>query len=89
MKNGEWEFSFKMKMSFMVRCLEKPLGIATPKHYEKWDPIVYHTVYETDKTSYQTEVDENEKKGRELFWVYYQEIVWNNELYGYWEIRHC
>ena len=22
-------------MSFMVRCLEKPLGIATPKQYEK------------------------------------------------------
>ena len=74
------------------KCLswwEKPLGIARPKHYEKRDPIVYHTVYETDKTSYQTEVDENEKKRRELLWVYYQEIVWNNELHGYWEIRHC
>ena len=46
----------------MVRCLEKPVGIATPQCYEKGDPIVYHIVYETGKTPYQTQVDENGKK---------------------------
>ena len=62
MKKEEWEFSGKTKKSFMVRCLEKPVGIATPQCYEKGDPIVYHIVYETGKTPYQTQVDENGKK---------------------------
>lgn len=60
MKKGEWRFSRKTKKSFRVRCLEKLFGIATPQRYEKGDPIVYHTVYNTDKTPYQTQVDENE-----------------------------
>ena len=53
-KKGEWEFNLKRKKSFMVICLEITVGIATPQRYEKGDPIVHHTVYETDKTPYQT-----------------------------------
>ena len=39
------------------------------KVYEKIDSIVHHTIYETNKTPYQTQVDENKQKGREFFWV--------------------
>ena len=53
----------------MVRCLEKLFGIARPQRSEKGNPIVYYTVYETDKTPYQTQVDKNRKKRRELFCV--------------------
>ena len=82
-KKREWEFNGKTKKCFMVRCLEKPFGIATPQRYKKGNPTVYHTVYKTDKIYYQTQVDENEKKKRVFFLVYRQEVVWTNELCGY------
>ena len=40
MKKEEWKFYGKTKKSFMVRCLQKPFGIATPQRYEKGGPIV-------------------------------------------------
>ena len=70
MKKRECEFNGKTKKCFMVRCLEKPFGIATPQRYEKGNPIVYHTVYKTDKIYYQTQMDENGKKKRVFFLVY-------------------
>ena len=40
MKKEEWKFNGKTKKSFMVRCLQKPFGIATLQRYEKGDPSV-------------------------------------------------
>ena len=50
-------------MAASVICKQK-----MRKRYQKADPIVHHTVYKTNKNPYQTQVDENEQKGREFFY---------------------
>ena len=55
---------------FHGEMLRKLFGIVKPQCYEKGDPIVFFSVYKTDKTPYQMQVDENGKKRREFFWVY-------------------
>ena len=46
------------------------LEFATSQRYENETLLFIPYVYETDKTPYQTQVDEKGKERREFFWVY-------------------